>query len=150
MSNVEKPFVLLVDDNEANCTLITAVLHRDFAVDVATDGNEAIDKLRTNQYSSILLDLKMPQADGFAVLDYLKENDPRRLRTVLVVTAALSGREIARAESYGICGIIRKPFDVDVLLELVKQCAAPGDGRPIGGVIYSIILIADFLRQRLM
>ena len=83
-------------------------------------------------------------------IDFLRENAARQLRNVLVVTAALSSREIERAKSYGICGFIRKPFDVDALLDAVKQCAAAGDGSPIGNVLYSIILLADLLRQRLM
>ena len=155
MPNVEKPFVLLVDDNEATCTLIAAVLHRDFAVDVAGDGQEAIDKLRTGRYAAILLDLRMPQLDGFAVLDFLKEHAPKQLRNVLVVSAALRPGEMARARAYEVCDIISKPFDVDALLEAVKQCVAgDGDGRAIGNVLASsstvIMLIADLLRQRLM
>src|SRR3954466_10933478 len=120
MSNVEKPFVLLVDDNEATCTLITALLHRDFHVEVAGDGAEAIEKLRTVRYAAILLDLKMPPPDGFAVLDFLKEHSPKQLRNVLVVTTALRSGEVARAKSYDICAVIGKPFDVENLLEAVK------------------------------
>ena len=92
MPNVDKPFVLLVDDNEATCTLITAVLHRDFAVEVASDGTEAIERLRTKHYAAIILDLRMPQPDGFAVLEFIEQHDRRQLRNVLVVTAALSAR----------------------------------------------------------
>ena len=152
MSSVEKPFVLLIDDNEETCTLITAVLHRDFAIDVAGDGNEAIEKLRTNHYAAIILDLRMPQADGFSVLEFLKENDPRTLRSVLVVTAALTATEMARTKTFDVCSIISKPFDVEALLEAVKQCASPGEGNPIGNVISSgvILLLADLIRQRLM
>ncbi len=149
MSSVEKPFVLLIDDNEATCTLITAILHRDFAIEVAGDGNEAIEKLRTSHYAAIILDLRMPVADGYSVLDFLKEHDPRSLRSVLVVTASLTAPEVARAKSYDICGIIRKPFDVDALLDAVKQCASPGDGNAIGNVLSSgvILMLADLIRQ---
>ena len=149
MSSVEKPFVLLIDDNEATCTLITAVLHRDFAIDVAGDGNEAIEKLRTNHYAAIILDLRMPQADGFSVLEFLKEHDPRTLRSVLVVTAALTATEMARTKTFDVCSIISKPFDVEALLEAVKQCASPGEGNPIGNVLSSgvILLLADLIRQ---
>jgi len=154
MSSVEKPFVLLVDDNEATCTLITAVLHREFNVEVASDGNEAIEKLRTNQYAAILLDLRMPQPDGFAVLDHIKEHAPKQLRSVLVVTAAVAPSELARVKAYDVCAVIRKPFDVETLLDAVKACVAPGDGNPIGSVLYSsgtvIFFLADLLRQRLL
>src|SRR4051794_34046846 len=83
MPKADKPFVLLVDDNEATCTLINAVLQRDFAVDVAGDGTEAIEKLRTIRYAAILLDLRMPPPDGFAVLEFLQQNAPRQLANVL-------------------------------------------------------------------
>jgi len=151
----EKPYVLLVDDNEATCTLITAVLNRDFEVEVASDGSEAIEKLRTSRYAAILLDLRMPPPDGFSILDFLKSHAPKQLQNVLVVTASLQPTEIARAKAYGVCAIIRKPFDVDNLLDAVKQCASgEHDGRSFGNVIASsgpvILLIADLLRQRLM
>lgn len=150
MSNAEKPSVLLVDDNEETCTLITAILHRDFGVETAGDGMEAIEKLRTKQYAAILLDLRMPQFDGFSVLDFLKGNQADTLRSVLVVTAVLTRIETERAKSYGICGIITKPFDVDVLLDAVKGCA--GDRGTLGPTVFCspmILLIADLLRQRL-
>lgn len=152
MPNTEKPSVLLVDDNEATRTLLIALLHRDFQVDSATDGMEAIEKLRTKQYASILLDLRMPQQDGFGVLEFLQANNPDRLRTVLVVTALLTKNEIDRARAFGVCGIISKPFDVEDLVGAVKQCVSDTGGK-LGNVFCTstpmILLIADLLRQRL-
>lgn len=151
--SVEKPAVLLVDDNEATCTLITAILRRDFQVETSIDGLDAIEKLRTNQYAAILLDLRMPQYDGFSVLDFLKTNKPETLHSVLIITAVVTPRETARAKSYGVRGIITKPFDVDTLLETVKQCADPDGGTRGRNVFCSsgpmILLIADLLRQRM-
>jgi CheY-like chemotaxis protein len=153
MPNTEKASVLLVDDNEATRTLIIALLQREFRVDSATDGNEAIEKLRTNQYASILLDLRMPQQDGFGVLEFLQSSNPEALRTVLVVTALLTKNEIERAKAFGICGIITKPFDVDELLGAVKDCVGNSDSGKLSGVFCTstpvILLIADLLRQKL-
>ncbi len=112
---MEKPFVLLADDNEATCTLITALLQADFAVDVASDGAEAIEKLKHRQYAVILLDLLMPVVDGYAVLDFIKANRPELLSVVLVVTASLSTRQLQRVREYDVFGIIPKPFEVDEL-----------------------------------
>jgi CheY-like chemotaxis protein len=154
MSRVEKPSVLLADDNEATCTLLTALLHRDFNVEAALDGAETIERLRTRRYAVLLLDLRMPHADGFAVLDFLKEHQPAMLPRVLVVTAAVSARELQRAAAYGLCGVITKPFEVESLLATVKKCAAVDDGNPLGPMLCSsgpvILLLADLLRQRLM
>ena len=153
MPNIEKALVLLVDDNEATRTLIVALLRREFQVDSATDGKEAIEKLRTNQYASILLDLRMPQQDGFGVLEFLQANHPEALRTVLVVTALLTKNEIERAKAFGICGIITKPFDVDELVGAVKDCVGDTDGGKLGNVFCTstpvILLIANLLRQKL-
>jgi len=150
MSGDEKPCVLIVDDNDATCVLIAAVLHRDFATDVATDGTEAIEKLKTRSYDVVLLDLRMPNLDGFDVLDHLRANAPDLLRRVVIVTAAVSQREMDRVRGYGIHGIVAKPFEVDVLLEVVKSCAGEGGGRSFAPVICStgmILLIADLLRN---
>jgi DNA-binding response OmpR family regulator len=151
MSRPDKPYVLLVDDNDATCTLVTAILQRDFNVEIASDGVQALEKLKTGNYGAVLLDLRMPQLDGFGVLDSVKANRPELLRRILVLTAALSSREIDRAKSYEICGVVAKPFDVDDLLAAVKNCVDPGS-RSIGPVFTSsvILLLADLIRQRWM
>jgi CheY-like chemotaxis protein len=153
MSRVEKPYVLLADDNEATCTLLTALLQREFNIDIASDGQDAIEKLRTRRYAAVLLDLRMPVTDGFAVLDFVKAEQPAMLRSVLVVTASLTKGEVSRAAAYGVCGIIAKPFEVEALLGAVKRCVAP-EGSALGPVLCSsgpmILFIADLLHQRLM
>jgi CheY-like chemotaxis protein len=147
---VEKPFVLLADDNEATCTLIIALLQADFAVDVASDGGEAIEKLKSRQYAAILLDLLMPLVDGFAVLDFLREHRPDLLRRVIVVTASLSSRELQRVGQYDVFGVIAKPFEVDALQAAVHQVAGDNDGRPIRGPLLStgvILLLGELLKR---
>ena len=123
---MEKPLVLLADDNEATCTLIMALLHKDFVVDVVNDGHDAIERLKSRQYAAILLDLLMPIVDGFAVLDHLQNENPDAISRVLVVTAALSPRELDRVRGYPVRGVIPKPFEVDALQAAVKECAADG------------------------
>lgn len=147
---MEKPFVLLADDNEATCTLIQALLQNEFVVEVASDGHEAIEKLKSRQYAAILLDLLMPVADGYAVLDHLASERPDLLRRVLVVTAALATREMQRLRTYGVRDIISKPFELETLQNAVRQCAGIG-GEPFlrtpllsGGML---LLLADLLRQ---
>lgn len=150
MPRIEKPYVLLVDDNEATCALMTALLQREFVVETAFDGVDAIERLKTRQYAAILLDLRMPRLDGFGVLDHLREHAPETVKRVLIVSAALAGREVERLRAYDVCAVIRKPFEVEMLLDAVKTCAAP-NGRGFGNVLASstpvILLIADLLRQ---
>jgi len=149
MSRPEKPFVLLVDDNEATGTLVTAILHRDFNVEIATDGMEAIDRLKTGNYAAVLLDLRMPQLDGYGVLDFIKSERADLLGRTLVLTAALNDRELQRVKQFDVFGIMAKPFDIETLLAAVRSCAG-GSSNPLGTILSSgmILLIADFLRQR--
>jgi|ERR1051325_9820968 CheY-like chemotaxis protein len=151
MSRVEKPQVLLVDDNEATCTLVTALLQREFTVEVASDGTEALEHLKTKKYASILLDLRMPGLDGFGVLEFLQSTTPEAVSRVLVLTAALSERELARVKEFDVCGIVAKPFEVETLLGAVRSCAGMHE-KPIGRFFFSngvFLLLAEVLRQRL-
>ena len=150
---MEKPYVLLADDNEGTCTLITALLQHEFQVDIAGDGFEAIEKLKARPYAAVLLDLLMPATDGYAVLDFVKEQRPEFLPRVLVVTASISQPHMERVESYAIAGVIAKPFEIDVLLAAVRQIAGPDSVPPLRVPLLSggmLLLLADLLRQRLV
>jgi len=152
MTRAEKPYLLLVDDNEATCTLVTALLQREFLIETAGDGIEAIEHLKTRNYAVILLDLLMPRMDGFGVLEHLQATRPDLLRRVLILTAALSEKHLARVRPYDVCGIVAKPFEVESLVGAVKQCIGD-DGPPIGRYFFSngmILLLAEVLRQRLV
>lgn len=128
---------------------MTALLQRDFVVDVALDGMEAIGKLRTKTYGAVILDLLMPHLDGFGVLDFLRDNNPPMLKKVLVVTAALASADVKRVHEYEVCALISKPFEVETLLATVRHCTdSPASSR--GTFLSSgvILLLADLLRQR--
>ena len=146
---MQKPFVLVADDNEATCTLITALLQHDFVVETASDGLAAIALLKSRHYAAVVLDLVMPLADGYAVLDFLRMNRPDLLPQVIVITAAVGRRESERVASYGIRSVFTKPFEVDVLHAKVKEIAGDADPFDAGGPLLStgmFFLLADLLR----
>ena len=145
---MEKPIVLLVDDNEATCTLVTAVLQRDFVTDVCGDGAEAIEKLKTGNYAAIVLDLLMPPPDGYDILDTLMESRPELLKRTVIMTAALSPREKQRLKNYPVADLIAKPFDVEALLAAVKKCSGDSSSA-FGNVISSgvLLLLAEVLQR---
>jgi CheY-like chemotaxis protein len=146
---MSRPIVLIVDDNDATCTLVSAILHRDFLADVANDGNEAIEKVKTKDYAAILLDIRMPHLDGYGVLQFLQSHRPELLRNTLVLTASLTSRELDRVRAFPICGVIAKPFEVETLLAAVRQCA--GIEGSFGVSFLSsgmILLLAEVIRGR--
>jgi CheY-like chemotaxis protein len=146
---LEKPFVLLADDNEATCTLLTALLQGDFIVEVASDGREAIERLKSRQYAAVLLDLLMPFVDGYAVLDHLREERPELLSRVLIVTASLGAREMQKVSAFEVAGIIAKPFEVDALLNAVRRCAGLSGSSMRGPMISGgmLLLLAEMLKR---
>jgi CheY-like chemotaxis protein len=145
---VEKPFVLLADDNEATCTLLTALLGSDCNVETVSDGVEAIAKLRSRRYTAVVLDLLMPNLDGYGVLDFLVAERFEILPRVLVVTASLSPREMERVARYPIRCVVSKPFDIEKLKNAVRECLSDDDRGPtlpaiVGGGM--MLLLADLL-----
>ena len=122
MKNDPQKRVLVVDDDATTRALLASVLERQsLIVDLAADGQEALDLLDENTYSVVLLDLLMPVVDGFTVLDRLSDGG-KPLPVVLVVTAA-DRRALAQLDSRRIHGIVRKPFDSEELASLVVACA---------------------------
>ncbi|HEV7427810.1 MAG TPA: response regulator [Thermoanaerobaculia bacterium] len=119
--------VIVVDDDPGIRTLFIAMLERKgFTVDVAPDGRAAYDQISRNAYSVILLDLMMPDVNGFELLEKLARECPSLLSRVIVMTGA-SRRVIQSLDTASIWGMIRKPFDIDELVSAVTACS---DGRP--------------------
>lgn len=121
---MEKPLALVADDDEPVRRLITALLQRDFIIDPAMDGMETIAKLKRRQYAVVLLDLVMPQVNGYAVLDFLRSTQPWALNRVIVMTASVSARERERVGRYEVYRVVSKPFDVSEFRALAKECAS--------------------------
>lgn len=114
--------VLVVDDHADIRALLGAVLRQlNLTVDEAEGGAEAIRLLGQNHYSVILLDLMMPDVDGYAVLDRMGGPEAPAPTVVLVITGA--DRPELNADQAGmIHGIVKKPFDAQELGDLVLAC----------------------------
>jgi DNA-binding response OmpR family regulator len=115
--------VLIADDDSEIRNLLASVLRqRGLTVDVASDGREAIDLISETSFAVIILDLLMPNVDGFGVIDHLRGRDGAADSVVLVITGA-EPRVIKALDPRVIHGIIRKPFDAHELANLVEACA---------------------------
>ena len=115
--------VLVVDDDQGVRDMLSAVLRmKGLVVDVASDGSEALDLIALNTYSVVLLDLLMPNVDGFGVLSRLHASGSSNAPVVLVVTGA-ERPAIAQLDVQHIHGIVKKPFDPEELANIVTACA---------------------------
>jgi CheY-like chemotaxis protein len=123
-SNATQPSrVLVVDDDKSIRTLITTVLTRKgFSVEAAQNGDEAIKVSADREFDAIVLDLMMPKVDGFEVIEHLERTAPDRLRRNVIVLTAVANKELRKVDEKQVFRIIRKPFDLDELLEAVTEC----------------------------
>jgi two-component system response regulator CpxR len=114
--------ILVVDDDDAIRTLLLTILRRrDMVVDTAKNGAEALQKLGQCRYAVMLLDLMMPVVSGWEVLRKLAAFEPARRPLVIVLTAGSESRDFSPDL---VIGSIRKPFDVELLSDMVAGCVA--------------------------
>jgi PAS domain S-box-containing protein len=111
-SDILKSNILIVDDQEANVTLLKRLLREAgyASVDSTMKPHEVCALHRKRRYDLILLDLQMPEVDGFEVMEGLKVNDADPYLPVLVITAQ-PGHKL-RALQAGARDFISKPFDL--------------------------------------
>lgn len=116
--------ILVVDDSNLIRNFILKILDNSFDVISANDGKEAIDILedsdKRSNIKAVLLDLNMPNVDGFEVLDYYKKNDYFKEIPISIITGVDDKESIDRAFKYPIVDILLKPFnerDVKRILE---------------------------------
>ncbi len=111
-SDILKSNILIVDDQEANVTLLKRLLREAGYASVASTmkPHEVCALHRKRRYDLILLDLQMPEVDGFEVMEGLKVNDADPYLPVLVITAQ-PGHKL-RALQAGARDFISKPFDL--------------------------------------
>ena len=113
--------VLIVDDEkDVRDILFTVLQVRGIQADCAANGREALDLIAQHPYVVVVLDLMMPEVDGFGVLETLHEAGT--MPVVLVLTAADQGL-VDRLDASLIHGVVRKPFEPAEIADVVAACA---------------------------
>jgi len=130
--------VLVVDDEPAIRALVAKIVQRaGLQVETARDGAEAIRRIDTGEYGVLVIDLMMPVVDGYAVIDHVRERGGRK-PAIIVITAGDSS-SIRRLDGSIVHSVIRKPFDIDVLGDLIiaatETMAAEDEGTGSGQVV---------------
>jgi CheY-like chemotaxis protein len=87
---------------------------------VASNGQAALEMLRTDPPDVMLLDLMMPVMDGWTVLEEIRTRGLDRPK-IIVISARTAAGDRARAARYDVNGFVAKPFDMDELLELIRS-----------------------------
>lgn len=121
MKSEKKDKILVVDDTAINLQLIKSVLEREGNVSLVTvlDGKSAIRKAKTNYFDLILLDIMMPEMDGFEVCKILKSYPTTKDIPIIFLTALNGPKNIQKAFQYGAVDYISKPFSREELISRV-------------------------------
>jgi CheY-like chemotaxis protein len=115
--------ILVVDDNEDNRYTLVRRLEREGYRDLATaaDGREALDRLAAGAFDLVLLDVMMPEVDGWEMLRRVQERHGQGAIPVIMFSGQVDEEAASEAASRGAQGFIGKPFNPQDLIEQTKQ-----------------------------
>ncbi len=115
-----KPLLLVVDDDRLHTLRLRGILEgAGFDVVTALAGHVALERVATHKVKAVLLDVNLPDGDGFEVLEGIKRLDP--LLPVVMVTAAHDPRTVVRALKMGATDFVPKPLDRDEAVAVVRR-----------------------------
>ena len=116
--------VIVADDSSIITNIVEKAFEGKYKVLVASNGQEAVDHIKTNDSKDIvalILDLNMPEVDGFAVLDYFNQNNLFEQIPVCIITGDVEKERIDRAFTYDIVDVLSKPFTMDNVRNVVEK-----------------------------
>lgn len=121
--------VLVIDDDElARAEIARCVEQQGHTASVAEHGGQGLDMLRSQKFDLVLLDLLMPEVDGFEVLRRMKEDAALRAIPVIVITAAGEPENTERCIQMGAVAQLSKPVDPTALAERISAAIADPEG----------------------
>ncbi len=116
--------VLLVEDNQVNQKVATNLLSkRGHEVVVSNNGKEALAQLKQNKYDVVLMDVQMPEMDGYEATGIIRRNEKRtgHYQPIIAMTAHAMKRDRERCMQAGMDGYVTKPFKVSELFDAIDQ-----------------------------
>jgi DNA-binding response OmpR family regulator len=124
MADAPSRRALVVEDDPAIRKLVEKLLsRRGIAIDTASDGRHAIEKLASNTYAAVILDLMMPEVNGFQVIDHIKRNG---IKVPIAVVSAVSQQALTNLDLDLVKVVISKPFDVDEFTKAIMALVQEG------------------------
>lgn len=115
--------VLIVDDNEMNRdTLARRLRQQGCRYDMAVNGREAIALIEPRKYDLVLLDIMMPEVDGYTVLSHLKADPRLRDLPVIMISAVEEMESVMKCMELGADDYLTKPLDPNLLKAAVDRC----------------------------
>lgn len=110
---MNQEYILIVDDQEMNRIILRDLFKNELRILEAANGMEAVERLKENrdQIIAVLLDVIMPEMDGFGVLRYMKTTELMKQIPVILITSETAPSTEKKAYQMGVSDFINKPFD---------------------------------------
>ncbi|MBK9209292.1 MAG: response regulator [Anaerolineales bacterium] len=122
MPDERKGTILYVEDNPDNRNLIRRVLNAEgYSVVEAINGKQAIEKLESNSVDLILMDINMPDMDGYTLTAKIKAIQKYSKIPIVAVTANVMRGDREKSLEAGCDGYIQKPIDIDALAQQIER-----------------------------
>ena len=117
--------ILIIDDNEQITKMLTTFLElKNHNCTVTNEGKQGLTLIQEEKFDVVLLDLAMPEFDGYAVINALESKDMLKNNKIIVFTAStISQKELDKLVSRGVNSYILKPIDIDLLLAKIIEAA---------------------------
>lgn len=126
MKQTRKRRILIVDDSEMNREILTGILEDEYDIVEAEDGKKAIAIMEEGLYSFsiVLLDITMPELDGFGVLQVMQQRNWLKELPVIIISAETSNEYIGHAYEMGVSDYFSRPFDARIVNTRVRNTIA--------------------------
>ncbi len=121
--------ILLVEDNETNQVLAREILESyNYRVKIAEKGREALDKIQTDKYDCVLMDIQLPGLNGYEATRIIRNELKLSNMPVLALTANVMENHRKEAEKAGMNGLISKPIDIEKMLIKIRKAINGSEG----------------------
>lgn len=116
--------ILVADDNEANRELVAVILQRQgYEVLEAGNGREALALTKEHCPDLVLLDIHMPEMDGFETVQAIRQAEGSRNVPIVALTASAMAGDAEDAIAHGFTAYLAKPYEISAVVSLVKRLA---------------------------
>jgi PAS domain S-box-containing protein len=131
MAEIAPVEILVVEDNPTNQQVVLMVLRAlGYQPDIAENGRTGIEKVSSHKYDIVLLDLQMPDIDGFEVARHIREHLSYQ-PVIVAITAGASAEDRQRCIDAGMDDYVLKPFKISLLKDVVLKYARRTQRRPV-------------------
>lgn len=143
VSSIKGAKILLVEDNEINQQVATELLELgQFVVEIANNGAESIEKLKSSEYDVVLMDIQMPVMDGYEATEYIRQQLSSEI-PIIAMTANAMERDKKKCQEVGMNDFIAKPVEPKEFFQCLANWISPGTREVVNADIPSDVQVDD-------